>query len=109
MLAGMPGLRTMRIDYESVVPFSYATFIGNGQRDRVRAALQEEGIETGVQYKPNHLLTKYGAGSVSLPVTEAMYEEELSLPMHPLLTLEEQERTVHVIKETLAATQFVTV
>jgi len=102
MLADTPGIRTMQIDYESVVPFSYATFIGNGQRDIVRAALQEEGIETGVQYKPNHLLTKYGAGAVSLPITEALYEEQLSLPMHPLLTIEEQERTVRVINEALA-------
>jgi dTDP-4-amino-4,6-dideoxygalactose transaminase len=102
MLADTPGVRTMKIDYDSVVPFSYATFIGNGQRDMVRAALQEEGIETGVQYKPNHLLTKYGGGAVSLPITEALYEEQLSLPMHPLLTLEELERTVQAIHRALA-------
>jgi dTDP-4-amino-4,6-dideoxygalactose transaminase len=101
MLQGIPGIRLMNIDYASVVPFSYATFIENGRRDAVRAALTEEGIETGIQYKPNHLLTKYGGGTVSLPVTEALYEQELSLPMHPLLTYEDQDRAAQVIKQTL--------
>jgi dTDP-4-amino-4,6-dideoxygalactose transaminase len=101
LLGEVPGIRLMNIDYGSVVPFSYATFIENGRRDAVRAALQEEGVETGIQYKPNHLLTKYGGGAVSLPVTERLYEEQLSLPMHPLLTYEDQFRTAEVIKQTL--------
>jgi dTDP-4-amino-4,6-dideoxygalactose transaminase len=101
-LKGLPGLRLLEIDYSSVVPFSFPLFIEEGRRDEVRAALQAEGIETGIQYKPNHLLTKYGGGNPPLPVTERLYAEELSLPMHPLLTEEEQTRTVEVVRNTLA-------
>jgi dTDP-4-amino-4,6-dideoxygalactose transaminase len=101
-LRGLPGLRLIDIDYNSVVPFSFPLFIEDGRRDEVRAALQAEGIETGIQYKPNHLLTKYGCGNPTLPVTERLYAEELSLPMHPLLTEAEQTRTVEVARNTLA-------
>jgi dTDP-4-amino-4,6-dideoxygalactose transaminase len=101
-LRGLPGLRLIDIDYNSVVPFSFPLFIEEGRRDEVRAALQAEGIETGIQYKPNHLLTKYGGGNPPLPVTERLYAEELSLPMHPLLTEAEQKRTVEVVRNTLA-------
>jgi dTDP-4-amino-4,6-dideoxygalactose transaminase len=101
-LKGLPGLRLITIDYNSVVPFSFPLFIEEGRRDEVRAALQAEGIETGIQYKPNHLLTRYGGGNPPLPVTECLYAEELSLPMHPLLTEAEQTRTVEVVQNMLA-------
>jgi dTDP-4-amino-4,6-dideoxygalactose transaminase len=100
-LRGLPGLRLIDIDYNSVVPFSFPLFIEDGWRDEVRAALNAEGIETGIQYKPNHLLTKFGGGYPPLPVTERLYAEELSLPMHPLLTEAEQTRTVEVVRNTL--------
>jgi dTDP-4-amino-4,6-dideoxygalactose transaminase len=48
------------------------------------------------------LLTRYGGGSDCLPVTEQLYQEQLSLPLHPLLTLEEQDRVVDVVRSTLA-------
>jgi dTDP-4-amino-4,6-dideoxygalactose transaminase len=64
--------------------------------------LLDENIECGVQYKPNHLLTRYGGGAISLPVTEELYEEQLSLPLHPLLTEEEQDRVIDVVRRTLA-------
>jgi dTDP-4-amino-4,6-dideoxygalactose transaminase len=101
LLRGVPGLRLLELDYDSVVPFSFVTFIEGGRRDAVREALLQEGIETGIQYKPNHLLTKYGGGAISLPVTEQLYEEELSLPLHALLTESEQARTVETIKMAL--------
>ena len=36
-------------------------------------------------------------------MTEQLYEEQLSLPLHPLLTEEEQDRVVDVITSKLEA------
>jgi dTDP-4-amino-4,6-dideoxygalactose transaminase len=60
------------------------------QRDDLRAALAEAGIETGVHYPvPIHLqpaARTYGYCEGDLPVTEQAAREILSLPMYPELT-----------------------
>jgi dTDP-4-amino-4,6-dideoxygalactose transaminase len=60
------------------------------QRDDLRAALAEEGVETGVHYPvPIHLqpaARAYGYSEGDLPVTEQAAREVLSLPMYPELT-----------------------
>jgi len=55
----------------------------NNHRDRLVTWLYEQGVSTGIHYKPNHLLTFYGGGTESLPVTEKVYEEIVTLPLHP--------------------------
>jgi dTDP-4-amino-4,6-dideoxygalactose transaminase len=103
MLGNVDGLRIIDVDYDNVAPWSFAIFIADGHRDAVREALLAENIECGIQYKPNHQLSRYGGGRESLPVTEQLYEEQLSLPLHPLLTEEEQDRVVAVVTKTLEA------
>jgi len=68
------------------VPHIQPVRIDSGHRDLVRARLLSEGIETGIHYKPNHLLAYYGGGAVSLPCAERLYTELLSLPLHPGLS-----------------------
>jgi dTDP-4-amino-4,6-dideoxygalactose transaminase len=62
-------------------------------RDRVRAALGEDGISTGLHYPiPIHLQSAYrelGLGRGSLPVTEEAADQCLSLPMFPHMTEEQ--------------------
>ncbi len=103
LLSHIDGLRILDVDYDNVVPWSFAVFIADGHRDAIREALLAENIECGIQYKPNHTLSRYGGGRESLPVTERLYEEQLSLPLHPLLTEEEQDRVVEVLTSKLAA------
>lgn len=68
-------------------------------RDRLQAFLTEEGIQTQIHYPiPPHkqeALAEYG--SLSLPVTERIHREELSLPMSPMMTAEEVERVIGVL------------
>jgi len=60
-----------------------------GRRDELRAFLAERGIGTGVHYPaPAHLQAPYaefGGGPGSLPHTEQLAREVLSLPMYPEL------------------------
>ena len=44
-----------------------AIFIADGHRDAIREALLAENIECGVQYKPNHTLSRYGGSGASCP------------------------------------------
>lgn len=69
-------------------------------RDAVRARLQERGIQTGIHYPfPIHLMRAYaflGYQPGSLPVTEHLATEILSLPLYPEL---EEEKIVSVCAE----------
>jgi len=82
-LAGAGDLLLLHGDPGPIVPFMFVIRVLNGKRDGLRQFLRERGIETGIHYKPNHLLSFYGGGRESLPVTEKLYEELLTLPLHP--------------------------
>lgn len=61
------------------------------QRDRLQEYLREHGVETIIHYPiPPHQQPCYAAwNSISLPITEQIHQQELSIPLHPLLTEEE--------------------
>ncbi|HEY3659987.1 MAG TPA: DegT/DnrJ/EryC1/StrS family aminotransferase [Candidatus Udaeobacter sp.] len=75
--------------------------IATPERDRVRSALQDVGIQSGVHYPvPIHLQKAYahlGYRSGDLPVTEALCEHCLSLPIYPELSKEKMSRVVSVL------------
>jgi dTDP-4-amino-4,6-dideoxygalactose transaminase len=93
LFAAMPSVRTLDIEYgeRATVPFSFLIFVGDGLRDAVLEALRSEGVECGIHYKPNHLLTKYGGGAVRLPAAEQLHREVLALPFHTQLTADQQD------------------
>jgi dTDP-4-amino-4,6-dideoxygalactose transaminase len=70
-------------------------------RDRVRSALQDVGIQSAVHYPmPVHLQKAYahlGYRSGDLPVTEALCEHCLSLPIYPELSKEKISRVASVL------------
>ena len=61
------------------------------RRDDLRQYLLDHGVETQVHYPiPPHRQQCYsGWNSLSLPVTEQIHTQELSLPCHPAMTKEE--------------------
>jgi dTDP-4-amino-4,6-dideoxygalactose transaminase len=98
LFADVPGVRTLDIDYgeTATVPFSFHIFVGDGRRDAVLEALLSAGIECGIHYKPNHLLTKYRTDH-RLPVAERLHREVLALPFHPELTATDQEAVADAV------------
>lgn len=102
LLANVPQLRHLNLNYGEIVPHIFPVFIGAGKRDAVREALRAENIESGIHYKPNHLLSFYGGGKVKLPVAEELYAQMLTLPLHFELTNAEQDRVVAVVRRCLA-------
>jgi dTDP-4-amino-4,6-dideoxygalactose transaminase len=75
--------------------------IESPERDRVRAALQDVGIQSAVHYPvPIHLQKAYahlGYRSGDLPVTEALCEHCLALPIYPELSKEKISRVASVL------------
>jgi dTDP-4-amino-4,6-dideoxygalactose transaminase len=81
-LGQIDGLVLLETDLGPIIPHLQAVRVLHGQRDALRTHLESIGVETGIHYKPNHLLTLFGGGRLSLPVTESLYGELLSLPLH---------------------------
>lgn len=54
-------------------------------RNKFRKKLLENGIETGIHYQPIHKFTFYRS-KISLPVTERVSKEIVTLPTHPNLS-----------------------
>jgi dTDP-4-amino-4,6-dideoxygalactose transaminase len=72
-------------------------------RDELRVWLENKGIATGMHYPvPIHLQEawrNYGGGNFSLPVTERVVREILSLPMYPELSTEEADYICKSVQE----------
>jgi dTDP-4-amino-4,6-dideoxygalactose transaminase len=94
-LKNIPQIKTLDFDYKSII--SHIFVIKTTKRDNLREFLLSKNIECGIHYKPNHLLTKYK--TESLPITEKIYEEILTLPCQLNLTKEEQDYVINAIKE----------
>jgi dTDP-4-amino-4,6-dideoxygalactose transaminase len=101
ILGQVQGVRLLQADLGPIIPHIQPICVLNGKRDILRDALEAEGVQSGVHYKPNHLLTKYGGGSPVLPVTEQLYEEILSLPLHPGLSTDDVEYVCDIVQRVL--------
>jgi dTDP-4-amino-4,6-dideoxygalactose transaminase len=77
------------------------------ERDRIRTALGEAGIATGVYYTtPLHLqpaLRFLGYEPGSLPVSEEVAADNFSLPLWPGMPVEVQERVVEAVRAAVGA------
>jgi dTDP-4-amino-4,6-dideoxygalactose transaminase len=81
----------------------YVYVIRTPDRDRLRDWLDSKGVGTGIHYPvPIHrqeALRTYGGGDFSLPVTDKITGEILSLPMYPELKNEEIDYICNCISE----------
>jgi len=70
-------------------------------REKLQNYLAENGIQTMIHYPvPPHKQACYKEyNQLSLPVTEQIHREELSLPLNPVLTQREKEKIVKVINQ----------
>ena len=75
------------------------------QRDRIRAALEARGIQTGLHYPiPLHLQKAYrhlGHSAGDFPVAERVGRECLTLPLFPEMTEKQQNEVIEALIDTL--------
>lgn len=100
LLKDHPRIRLLPRDYNTVVPHIYMVRI-NGLADRksLQAKLLKQGIQTGSHYQPNHVLSFYhDPHALPLPVTDALFPELLTLPLHPDATEQDVEKVCTQLK-----------
>lgn len=99
---------TIPVTREWASPIFYVYVVQVDERDRVREALAQAGVFTGVHYPiPIHLqpaCADLGYARGSLPVTEAVTERILSLPMYAELTTEQIDAVVDALERACART-----
>lgn len=83
-----------------IIPHILSIRILDNQRDGLKDELEKQKIPTGIHYKPNHLLTYYKT-NYSLPVTEKVYNEILTLPLHPEVKISDVEFICKIINNYL--------
>ena len=90
--------------YNTHVYYVYVVQVQN--REYFRQALEHQGIATAVHYPiPIHLqpaCARYGYKRGMFPVTEAVAERLVSLPMYPELTAEQIQAVVNAVKKSAA-------
>lgn len=84
----------------------YTLRMAGFDREQFQADLKAAGVPTAVYYpKPLHQQTAYKRFPVAgngLPVSERLAAEVVSLPMHPYLTEEVQDRIIAAVKNAIA-------
>ncbi len=91
-------LTLQKIDTDNtIIPHIFPVRIKNGKRDALREYLSTKGIQTGIHYKPNHLLSLYKNDNDFLPITLNLYKEILTLPLHPELSVSDVEYIIFEI------------
>jgi len=67
-------------------------------RQKFRKKLDENGIETGTHYKPIHLMKMYKK-NISLPITEAVGKQIVTIPIHPNLKKSEIQKIIKCVND----------
>lgn len=103
LLSGIAKTPTIKAQNTSVYA-QYTIEVSN--REAIQAALQEKGIPTAVHYPSGlHEQPIFKAlypGEQRYPITEHAARHVMSLPMHPYLTLEDQEKICEAVKACLS-------
>lgn len=88
LLRKCPHITLIDHDYNSVVPHIYVIRIHNLlDRKSLQLSLEKKGIQTGIHYYPNHKLSFFSDPLADpLPVTEKVFSEIISLPLHADMT-----------------------
>lgn len=79
--AQLSGVKPLAIDYTKAAPHIYVVRVPGGRRDGLITFLKNRDIETGIHYMLNHLHPLFDDGT-RLPVTEGLFDEILTLPLH---------------------------
>ena len=90
-------------DYSTHVFHQYTLRILDGRREELQQHLRKHDIPTGIYYPlplyKQGAYSKYVNNDFSLPATDQLCNEVISLPMHTELTKEIQDTIINVIKD----------
>ena len=104
LLQKHPRIRLLPRDYDTVVPHIYVVRIENmPDRKALQANMLDQGIQTGVHYQPNHMLSFYrDPQALPLPVTDTLFSDLLTLPLHSDLSEQDVEVVCKKLKKLIS-------
>lgn len=104
-LEGVDGIKLIPCNYNEVVPHIFVIRVTTFKRDGLKEYLSQNGVGTGMHYRPNHLLSLFSGNqdNSTLIHTDAIYEQLITLPLHPDLTIEDVLYITNLIKDYLKA------
>ena len=86
-------------EFDAVNPFLYYIRVLNGQRDKLREHMKNQGVDTGIHWQAGHgfsFLKNCRRGP--LEVTERIVEQILSLPLHSKMSESDIDRVIHSVR-----------
>jgi dTDP-4-amino-4,6-dideoxygalactose transaminase len=82
----LDGLELFATDWKGVAPYIYVVRVRDGRRTELAEHLSARGISTGIHFLGAHEFSFYrGSRRGELPVTEAVTQQVLTLPLHPYM------------------------
>jgi perosamine synthetase len=93
----LSGLSLIERRLEETFPFFYVVRVLDGKRDALIDFLKSREIGSGVHYIPNHVQPLFSDFRVSLPVTERVYEEIITLPLYFEMTDSDVESVITAV------------
>ncbi len=100
-LQGVAGIEPL-LPYDPASGAYWLFGIRTAQREQLIRHLKQRRIATGVHYMPMSLHPLFAPYNLDLPVSDVLWENLLSLPLHAELTDEEVDRVVDAVKTGLA-------
>lgn len=82
VFSNIVGIKILLWNLQDTAPFTYILRVLNGKRENLIEFLKDEGVGTGIHYIPNHLQPFFKPFGTSLPITEQLGEEILTLPLY---------------------------
>jgi perosamine synthetase len=102
-LAGVDGVIPVCGDIDTAFPFLCAVRVLGGRRDALLDHLERDGIQAWVHFVPCHLQPAFAGATSSLPVTERLFDELITLPLYAELSDEDVDRVVSSVRTCLGA------
>lgn len=99
-LKGIKGIQLIPCDYDEVVPHIFVIRVDSSIRDSLKTFLNDNGVSTGMHYRPNHLLSLFSKNqdNTTLQHTDEVYKRLITLPLHTDMTMEDVEYICNLIK-----------
>lgn len=103
LLANHSIIQPVPRDYDDVVPHIYVVRINEMKnRSEIQQKMLEKGIQVGYHYQPNHWLSFFKDEKHNhLPVTDAVFPELITLPLHPDVSIADVEFIASELKNIL--------
>lgn len=96
-IIGCKYVKLFETDLQNVVPHIFPIRFEKSRLEILKKELKSNGIQFGIHYKPNHLLTFFKT-SYALPKADEIYKELITLPFHVDLSEQEVDKICQIIK-----------